>query len=554
MRYLYLTTAHLNMEGRWSFCGGFWATAAKCSILGVMIYQFDHFELDLARFELREHGTTRPVEPQVLALLALLLEHRERLVSKDEILEKLWDGRVVTDSTLSSRIKSARQALGDSGKTQKYIRTIPRKGFRFVADVQVIREYSELSEVQPTEDLIPGNAASQRPSIAVLPFRSLCDASRYDTLADGLSHELITELARLRWLFVIARGSSFRFREPDIDVREVGRVLGVHYCLCGSVEISGQKLIVTAELVDTRTAEVVWGEQYSGYVDDVHAVRAEIKSTILTALEIQIPIHEAAAARLMSSDNLDAWSAYHLGLQHLYRFNKQDNVVAAALFKRAIDQDTDFARAHAGLSFVHFQTAFMRQTDNIAGEISLSRSCAQRGIDIDPLDPFVNFTMGRSYWLETDLESARSWLERATSLCPNYAQGMYALAWTNTIAGAELDGREQIDQAMRLSPLDPLYYAMLGARGFTHIARGEYAAAVEWTERAARSPGAHVFMALLAAVSQALAGNTARALSLASEVRERGPLLSGVDFFRGYPVTAEPMRSRIAQALQQLGF
>ena len=317
---------------------------------------------------------------------------------------------------------------------------------------------------------------------------------------------------------------------------------------------AGKSSIVTTELVDTGTAEVVWSEQYSGFVDDVHAVRAEIKSTLLAALEIRIPMHEAAAARLISSDNLDAWSAYHLGLQHLYRFNKQDNVAAATLFNRAIEQDAGFARAHAGLSFVHFQTAFMRQTEDIAGEIALSRSSAQRGLDIDPLDPFVNFTMGRSYWLETDLESARSWLERATSLCPNYAQGMYALAWTNTIAGAELDGREQIDQAMRLSPLDPLYYAMLGARGFTHIARGEYETAVEWTERAARTPGAHVFMALLAAVSQALAGNIARALSLAAEVRERRPLLSSVDFFRGYPVTAEPMRSKIAQALQQLGF
>ncbi len=238
----------------------------------------------------------------------------------------------------------------------------------------------------------------------------------------------------------------------------------------------------------------------------------------------------------------------------MYRYNETDNAAAAELFQLAVDQDANFARAHAGLSFVHFQTAFMRHTDDIAGEVSLARRCAQRGLDIDPLDPFVNFTMGRSYWLETDLESARSWLERATSLCPNYAQGMYALAWTNTIAGAELDGRDQIDQAMRLSPLDPLYYAMLGARGFTHIARGEYPEATVWTEQAARSPGAHVFMALLAAIAQALAGDAMRAAAWATDVRERGPGLSSADFFRGYPVTAEPMRSRIAEALRGLGF
>jgi len=508
----------------------------------------------MARFELREDGAVHALEPQVFALLAYLAEHRERLVPKDELFEKLWEGRVVTDSALTSRIKSARQALGDSGKTQRVIKTIHGKGFRFVADVQVAQSTGLVFPGESTEKPDVGIETSQRPSIAVLPFSNLADASAYDTLAKGLAHELITELSRLRWLLVIARGSSFRFKETEVDLREVGRALGVRYCLTGSVGITGQKLTVTTELADTRTGEVVWGDQYTGYVDDIHAVRAEIKSKILTSLEIQIPLHEAAGARLVSSDNLDAWSAYHLGLQHLYRFNRKDNAAAAKLFERAVQQDQNFARAHAGLSFVHFQTAFMHQTDDIPGKISLARRCAQRGIDIDPLDPFANFTMGRSYWLESDLDRASSWLERATSLSPNYAQGLYALAWTNTIAGAGQNGRERLDLAMRLSPLDPLYYAMLGARGFTHIAREEYAEAVVWTEQAARSPGAHVFMALLAAVTQALAGNPDRAAAWAKDVRERGPSVSGADFFRGYPVQAEPMRTRIADALQRLGF
>ena len=520
-----------------------------------MIYQFDNFELDLDCFELRRDGAACALEPQVFALLAFLVERRDRLVPKEEIFEKLWDGRVVTDSALTSRIKSARQALGDSGRAQRFIKTIHGKGFRFVGDVRVA--YSA-GLVVPGDDVVDkpdvGIETSARPSIAVLPFRSQTQSDTGQTLAEGLAHELITELARLRWLLVIARGSSFRFREPDVDLRDVGRLLGVRYCLAGSVETGGRDLIVTTELADTRTGEIVWGERYAGRIDDLHAVRAEIRSKILTSLEIQIPLHEAAGARLVSSDNLDAWAAYHLGLQHLYRYTRNDNTAAAELFAHAVKKDENFARAHAGLSFVHFQTAFMRQTDDIHGEIALARSCAQRGLDIDPLDPFVNFTMGRSYWLESDLDSARPWLERATSLSPNFAQGMYALAWTNTIAGAGEDGREQLDLAMRLSPLDPLYYAMLGARGFTHIAKAEYAEAAVWTERAARSPGAHVFMAVLAAVAQSLAGDSARAEALAADVRSRGPDISRADFFRGYPVQAEPMRSHIEDALQRLGF
>jgi TolB-like protein len=529
-------------------------------MLAAMIYRFVPFELDMARFELRKDSEVLPLEPQVFSLLAYLVEHRERLVPKDEIFEKLWDGRVVTDSALASRVKSARKALGDDGKAQRFIKTIHGKGFRFVADAKVARDPGVVlqgdSEASQTQADIASAASdtSLQPSIAVLPFRAIGEAGPYDTIAEGLPHELITELARLRWLLVIARGSSFRFREQDLDLREVGKILGVRYCLSGTVEVSGQQLAITTELVDTRSGEIVWAERYAGYVDDIHEVRTEIRSKILTSLEIQIPLHEAASARLISSDNLDAWSAYHLGLQHIYRFNQNDNAAAAELFQRAVNQDPGFARAHAGLSFVHFQTAFMRQTDDVSAEIALARSCAQRGLDIDPLDPFVNFTMGRSYWLESDLERARSWLERATSLSPNYAQGIYALAWTNTIAGAELDGRDQIDHAMRLSPLDPLYYAMLGARGFTHLARGEYAEAVEWTDRAARSPGAHVFMALLAAAAQALVGDETRAEAWAADVRERGPLLNSDDFFRGYPIKAEPMRARFAAALQGLGF
>lgn len=531
-------------------------------MLGAMIYQFDSFEVDLGRFELRKRDQPCPLEPQVFSLLAYLIEHRERLVSKDEIFEKLWDGRVVTDSALASRVKSVRKALGDTGKAQRFIKTVHGKGFRFVADVRSLRDPlaalpdNDANQIVAMQSEAPGIVAdrSQRPSIAVLPFRLVGDAGSYGTIAEGLPHELITELARLRWLLVIARGSSFRFREPDLDVRDVGQLLGVRYCLCGTVEITGQKLAVTTELVDTRGSEVVWSERYSGYVDDIHAVRIEIRSKILTSLEIQIPLHEASNARLAVTDNLDAWSAYHLGLQHLYRFNRKDNATASELFGRALKQDPAFARAHAGLSFVHFQNAFMRQTDDIAGEISLARSCAQDGMDIDPLDPFVNFTMGRSFWLEADLDRARSWLERATSLSPNYAQGVYALGWTNTLAGIEIAGREQVDHAMRLSPLDPLFYAMLGTRGFTHMARGEDAEAVDWTERAARSPGAHVLIAMIAAVAQSLAGNRTRADAWASNVRERSPLLTAADFFRAFPIQSEPMRGRVAAALQTLGF
>jgi TolB-like protein len=285
-----------------------------------MLYRFGPFELDMARVELRSGGTPVGLEPQVFALLALLVENRERLVSRDELIEKVWDGRVVSDAAVASRVKSARRALGDSGREQRFIRTVHRLGFRFVAQATVARDEQVplAADTAPAgENALPVAGPESRPSIAVLPFRLVGDAGPYAAIADALPHELIAELARLRWLFVTARGSSFRLREADIDMGDVGHLLGVRYCLNGTVEMTGRRIAVTVELVDTRDASVVWADRLAGPVGDVHRLRDEIRLRVLAALEVQVPLHEAQLARLAVTEDLDAWSAYHLGLQHM---------------------------------------------------------------------------------------------------------------------------------------------------------------------------------------------------------------------------------------------
>jgi len=518
-----------------------------------MIYQFGPFELDLSTVELRAGGEASKLEPQVFALLALLIENRDRVVSKDEIIEKVWEGRVVSDAALSSRIKSARQALGDDGQAQRFIKTIHRVGFRFVGEIRAYRAAQSCAAPEV------GTVLTQlekvfRPSIAVLPFRLIGADSRYASFAHALPDELITELSRLRWLFVTARGSSFRLRVPDAEIADIGKMLGVRYCLSGAIELTGPTLNITVELVDTLDGGIVWAERFSGRIDDVHAMREGIRSRVITALDIRIPLHEAARARLGVPEDLDAWAAYHLGLQHIYRFNRGDNAVAGRLFEHAVKLDPHFARAQAGLSFVHQQTAFMRYTDDIGGEALLARRFAERGLELDPLDPFVNFTMGRSYWLTGDLDSGLGWLERATDVSPNYAQGIYARAWTEALAGRALEGRKHVDLAMLLSPIDPLHYAMLATRSFTHMVLGEDAAAADWAERAARSPGAHVLIAMIATAAHELNGDRARAAGWAANVRERNNTLTCEDFCRAFPMKSDTMRGRVVQALGQFGF
>ncbi len=517
-----------------------------------MTYRVGQFELDSQRFELRRCGTALPAEPQVLSLLLLLVENRHRLVTKDEIVEKIWDGRIVSDAAIASRLKSARQLLGDDGTRQQVIRTIYRKGFRFVAEVEACGS-SILMSGSDAEGEAREEKKETRPSIAVLPLGIVGKAGELAVAADAIPHEIIAQLSRLRWLFVTARGSSFKFKSADPDVAGVGKLLGVNYCLCGTLESTGQSTTIGVELVDTRKGGIVWANRYTDRWHRVHEVRAKIVADIIVALELQIPAHEARRARLQSPDDLDAWSFYHLGLHRMFRFNRDDNAAANALFERAIEKDPDFARAYAGLSFTHFQSAFLKHSQDPAAEAASARKFADRAMEKDPLDPFANFTMGRTFWLEGDLESSLVWLDRATALSPNYAHGIYAQGWSQTLLSCAEAGRRHVDQAMTLSPLDPLRYAMLATRAMSHLVKGEEPEAAAWADRAAREPGAHVLIAVIATACHALYGNSSKAAAWARNVHARSPGISHVDFFRSFPFQDPAMRRRIAEALERYG-
>lgn len=527
-----------------------------------MIYGFGEFELDGRAVELRRvdgEGSGAPVavEPQVFALLLLLVENRERMVSKDEIIEKIWDGRIVSESALTSRVKSARAALGDDGKAQKYIRTIHGQGLRFAAEAKElgVRSVAPADAAEAADAPANGSpGAPEKPSIAVLPFRLVGVAGPHAAIADALPHELISELSRLRWLFVIARGSSFRFRGADPDMAQIGRALNVRYCLSGMVEIAGDKIAVTVELADTRDGGVVWGERFETRIDDIYSVRRQIIASIISALEIRIPLHEAQRARLKSPENLDAWSAYHIGLQHLYRFNGRDNDAAAAMFERAITLAPDFARAHAGLSSVKFQDAFLQYKDDMDGARKAARAHAEKAVELDPLDPFANFVMGRVHWVENNISGGMGWLERAVTQSPNYAQGIYARSWAEAVTGESRSGREHVDLALSLSPLDPFRYGMLGVRAFTHFTEGDMAEAARWAEESARTPGAHVLIAMIAVAIHEANGGREKAARWAANVRERNPAVSQAEFFRAFPFHDELTRQRFATALAAHGF
>jgi tetratricopeptide (TPR) repeat protein len=226
---------------------------------------------------------------------------------------------------------------------------------------------------------------------------------------------------------------------------------------------------------------------------------------------------------------------------------------AVTLFEHAIAAEPGFARAHAGISFAHFENAFLSFTDDAGKAAAQAQRCAEDSLERDPLDPFCNMTMGRAFWLSGDLEASLPWLERAVQLNPNYAQAKYSRAWTEALMGRGAEGQANADAALQLSPLDPLAYGMLGVRAFSHMVLDEAPQAAQWGERPARAPGAHALIEMIAAVGHVLNDDEARARPWARSASRRSPGLTSGDFLRAFPFRPSAARERICAALATLG-
>ncbi len=516
-----------------------------------MAWIFGDFRLDPERFELSCGAELVRLEPQVLALLCLLVRHHDRMVTKDEIVEKIWNGQSVSDASISSRIRSTRQAVGDDGHHQTTIRTVHGRGFRFVAEVVETAPAQAAKATAPPETNSP---LTGRPSIAILPFRPLAMTPELAILADAIPSEIIQALSRLRWLAVIARGSSFRFRKPDPDLELIATALGARYVLSGIIEANVSRLAVTLELSDASTNEVIWGDRINAPLDAIDDLRSRVVAHLVTALDVYIPLNEARSSQMAALETLDAWANYHLGLQHLYRFTTNDNQRAKGLFERAVMLDPHFARAHAGLSFTSFLEAFLHLGPHLKEATRAARHHAERGLELDSLDPFANFTMGRSHWLTDDLDTAAEWLARATTLNPNYAQGFYSSAMTSMLTGNLAATEVGLDTALQLSPLDPLLYGMHGVRSQMFIQSGDYAAAARWGDRAAATPGAHYLIAMIAMVANGLAGRHDTAARWRQTVRQRKPDANAAHYFASFPTRDTVSRLLIADELCRHGF
>ncbi|MBZ9797611.1 winged helix-turn-helix domain-containing tetratricopeptide repeat protein [Mesorhizobium sp. ES1-4] len=460
-----------------------------------MPYLFEDFALDGARRELRRGNELVPVEPQVFDLLQYLIRNRERVVSKDDLVDAVWQGRIVSDATLASRVNAARSALQDNGEQQRLVRTILRRGFRFVGTVR-----EEAGAVAaPVEKSKPGLGIPARPSIAVLPFVNMSGDADQDYFADGMVEDIITGLSRIRWLFVIARNSSFTYKGHAVDVKQVGRELGVRYVLEGSVRKVGSRVRITGQLIDAEDGSHLWAERYDRELTDVFALQDEITVSVVAAIEPNLRRAEIERVKRQRPDSLDAYDLFLRALPDVYTFMPQGAAKGLPLLYQALAIEPNYALVHGFAAWAH-QTLFIR-----GGMLAEHREKASRhahaAIEHGSGDAMAlalaGFTIGL---VEHDRGLADEAFAQALSLSAScafvFAFGCVPVAYGGDAARAI----DWCEQAMRLSPLDAMICVPQGIIGFGNFLSGRHEQAIAAGRRAVElNPGFSILHGWLAA-------------------------------------------------------
>ncbi|WP_334363928.1 MULTISPECIES: winged helix-turn-helix domain-containing tetratricopeptide repeat protein [unclassified Bradyrhizobium] len=489
-----------------------------------MRFNFDNHILDTDRRELHRGGDLVAMQPQVFDLLVHLLKHRDRVVSRDDLIALVWGGRIVSDSTLDSRINAARNAIGDNGKEQRLIRTIPRKGVRFVGDVNGPYNAQVTLPIE-AEQPPAGLALPDRPAIAVLPFDNMSGDQEQEYFSDGISEDIITALSKLRWFFVIARNSSFTYKGKPVHMRQVAAELGVRYVVEGSVRRSGDRVRITAQLNDTATGSHIWAEHYDRDLTDVFAVQDEITDAIVTAIEPQIYAAENFRSRRKPPNSIDAWDLVMRALSHHWRVTQPDSLAARALLERAIALDPDYGQALALFATNHMFGVHLGWTD-LATAAPVAEQAALAAIAADSEDAWAHTALGSVYFSTRRLDHSLAEFELALQLNPNFslAQGYYALGLSYT--GRWMDAYAATQRAIRQSPRDPSSAIYYGVAAYAQFVGRNYQEAIALAREATRQRGDLTGAYRVLTVAAGMTGQIELARAALQELRRTQPNIS----------------------------
>ena len=494
-----------------------------------MQFAFADYVLDPDRRELSRGSEQVTLGPQVFDLLTCLVLNRAHVVSKDDLLREVWSGRIVSESTLTSHINAVRKAIGDNGDEQRLIRTVARKGFRFVGDVTEVWPPDEpvpaSLEPAPANDL-PVPYLPDRPSIAALPFVNLSGDAEQDYFADGVVEDIIAALSRNRWLFVIARNSSFAYKGQAVDVKEVGRALGVRYVLEGSVRKSANRVRITGQLIDATTGMHLWADRFEGTLDDIFELQDQIAASVVGAIAPQLERAEIERAKRKPTESLTAYDCYLRAMAHLHRGTREAIDAALPLYYQAIERDPEFASAYAMAGWCYFWRKINGWMTDRAQECAEGERLIRRAVELGQDDAVALTRAGHALGsLVGDLDGGIALIDRALMLNPNLASAWFLGGFLRTWRGEADSAIEHFAHAMRYSPLDPEMYRMQAGTAAAHLFAGRFDAASSWAEKSFRGLPTFLMVVGVIAASHALAGRTDEARRAMDHLRGLDPTL-----------------------------
>ena len=519
-----------------------------------MIYQFEDYSLDVDRQELRRGTEPVDVEPQVLDLLQYIIRHRERVVSKHDLIEHVWHGRIVSESTLTSRITAARQAIGDSGDHQRLIRTIARKGIRFVGEVRGDQSSPTGGSANTTLSRGTAPGLPDKPSIAVLPFQNMSDDPAQEYFADGMAEEILTALSHCNSLFVIARNSSFTYKGKAIDVRQVGRELGVRYVLEGSVRRSGDRLRFTAQLIDATSGTQIWADRFDGGTNDVFELQDRIAESVVAVIEPNVQLAEIERMKHKPVANLDAYDLLLRAQQLEYEFTRESFDAALRCLEQALVIDPNYAQAMALAAYCYAERSQQGWLKDRELETAEGIRLAARAVEVAKNDANVLWMAAyAARQLSMDAQLAKELAYRSLRLNPNSAIALAMTGWIEVSLADPVKALEHLRRADRLSPRDPRTWFINTGMGMAHFQASQYEEFIVWLKKAlAQNPHSAVALRVLAA-SLANLGQKDRASEAIRELLKIEPHLTISGFRARMLMLHENVWTKLSEALRLAG-
>lgn len=505
-----------------------------------MDYTFGPFTLSLLRLQLLNGETPVQLEPQVFALLQLLVENHDRVVTRDEIFEIVWKGKAVSDAALSSRIKVARAAIGDSGGEQRFIRTVHGRGFQFTGTVNVLKDADVVRAGAP--------ALPSRPGLAIMPMQMLNPDDGQSDFGTGLADDVITALGRIQALYIVPV-------PEQADPRRIAKDLGVRYILGMRMRFSGAAYRMNAMLLDADGMEEVWASRFSGTIaDDPFITQDQLTASVMGALVPNVLMVEVRQAAERDGKVSETYRDFLRAIPLCWTALADENKQAIDLLRTALERDPDYALSHALLAWCLGQQRMYLWTDDADAVSEAVRHHVRRALRISPDNSLVLTFVSNAETAIGENASAEHHIAKALEIDPYSAWAWCRVGFIRIFDGEGERAREAFEKALALSPHDPLRHSIYFGLGASYFASDDHQMALRWLERALVEHPEKVSVHRLLAAASAAAGDQARAKRSVAALREVMPDITAEELVRSTPIKNAAFREKVLSAYKKAGF